>query len=69
MDSERTPGKALRTLRTTFGLTLDNLAKKTGIMKQNLSAMETGHRKIGRAAAQKLAKALGTSYQMFVPED
>ena len=52
-------------MRTAAGLTQVAVARKTGILKQNISAMEKGTQKITLASAQRLAKAIGTSYNMF----
>ncbi len=41
-ESETTPAESLKLLRTTFGYTLQQLADKAGITKQQVSAMERG---------------------------
>ena len=65
MSARQTPAQSLRIMRTAAGLTQVAVARKTGILKQNISAMEKGTRKITLASAQKLAKAIGTSFSMF----
>lgn len=58
-----TPGESLKLLRTNFKMTQRQLAEKTGIAVQAISAMERGRAPIGRKMAHKLADALGTSYK------
>jgi len=58
-----TPGESLKLLRTTFKMTQRQLAEKTGVAVQAISAMERGRAPIGRKMAHKLADALGTSYK------
>ncbi|GEM_PF-452924 len=65
MEAESTPGKSLKIMRNAARLTQDQLSKKTGIPKQNISAMERDMRPISLRSAQKFAKAIGTSYTMF----
>lgn len=65
MSARQTPAQSLRIMRTAAGLTQVAVARKTGILKQNISAMEKGTRKITLASAHRLAKAIGTSYNMF----
>jgi len=60
------PGDALRGARELSGLTQQQLAGAVGIGKSNLSEMERGRRPIGKAMARRLAKALGTSYKVFL---
>jgi len=61
--SQMTPGGNLKLLRTTFKMTQRQLAEKTGVAVQAISAMERGRAPIGRKMAHKLADALGTSYK------
>lgn len=61
--SQMTPGGNLKLLRTTFKMTQRELAEKTGVAVQAISAMERGRAPIGRKMAHKLADALGTSYE------
>lgn len=58
VNTEIAPHEMLRTLRELQGLTQKQLAKKTGIPQSNLSAIESGKKKIGRERALVLAKAL-----------
>jgi transcriptional regulator with XRE-family HTH domain len=52
------PGDMLKTLRELQELSQKELADLTGISQSNLSALETGTRKIGRERALILSKAL-----------
>lgn len=52
------PHEMLKTLRELQGLSQNQLAELTGISQSNLSALESGARKIGRERAITLAKAL-----------
>ena len=58
-------GDLLATYRENSGLTLDQLATKSGIPKSNLSEMENGKRPIGPRIARKLAVAFGCDYRCF----
>jgi DNA-binding XRE family transcriptional regulator len=61
-----TPGRALHVYRDNAGMTLADIAEKTGIAVSHLSAMENGKRNIGKASAQKLGKALKCEYRRFL---
>lgn len=63
---ESRPAVHLRGLRTREGLTQVELAERTGINRRHLSEMENGKRPIGKAAARKLAEALGGDYRMLL---
>lgn len=65
---ERTskPGVMLRGLRAREGISLRELAERTGVDENNLSNMELGRRPIGRVMAKRLAKQLGTDYRLFL---
>jgi DNA-binding XRE family transcriptional regulator len=56
----------LKGLRYREALTQVQLAEKTAIPQRHISEMETGKRPIGKAAAQKLATALGVDYRLFL---
>ena len=56
----------LKGLRYREDLTQAQLSEKTGIPQRHISEMESGKRPIGRAAAHKLADALGTDYRLFL---
>ena len=60
------PGDALRGARELCGLTQQQLAETAGVGKSNISEMERGKRPIGKAMAKRLAKALGSSYKVFL---
>ncbi|MFZ4099566.1 MAG: helix-turn-helix domain-containing protein [Chlamydiia bacterium] len=51
-------GLALRGARYREGLSQKELSRLTGISQENISRMENGQRAIGKAVANKLAKAL-----------
>jgi transcriptional regulator with XRE-family HTH domain len=52
------PNEMLKTLRELQGLSQNQLAELTGISQPNLSALESGARRIGRERAITLAIAL-----------
>ena len=52
------PHEMLKTLRELQGLSQNELAELTGISQSNISALESGSRKIGRERAIILARAL-----------
>jgi len=60
------PGDALRGARELCAMTQQQLAEAVGASKSNISEMERGKRTIGKAMAKRLAKALGTSYKVFL---
>jgi transcriptional regulator with XRE-family HTH domain len=57
-DLERIVRTRLRTLRTTLGLSLDDLAARTNLNPSTISRIETGRRTIGLDVLLPLAKAL-----------
>jgi ribosome-binding protein aMBF1 (putative translation factor) len=60
------PGDILRGARHRDGLTQAQLAAKIGVKPSHISEMEKGKRPIGKDMAKRLAKALNTSYQVFL---
>lgn len=60
------PGKILKGLRAREDLTQAQLAEKIGLRPHHISEMEHGKRVIGKEMARRLAKALNTSYKMFL---
>jgi transcriptional regulator with XRE-family HTH domain len=52
--------------RKRLGLSMQELARRTGIAQPNLSAIEHGKRVIGPAVAKKLGKALKVSYRVLL---
>lgn len=62
----KTPGKMLQAYRERAGLSIVQLAEKTGIKYTNISAMEHDNRVIGLSSAKKLALALGCNYSKFL---
>ena len=62
----KTPGKLLQAYRERAGLSIVQLAEKTGIKYTNISAMEHDNRVIGLSIAKKLASALGCDFNKFL---
>ena len=62
----RTSGEVLWCYRDNAGLTLDELAEKSGIAKSHLSEMENNKRPIGLRTAKKLAEALHCDFHRFL---
>lgn len=60
------PGSALRGMRGLCEMTQAQLAAAIGVHKTHISEMERGKRPIGKAMAMRLAKALKTSYKVFL---
>jgi DNA-binding XRE family transcriptional regulator len=60
------PGRVLRGARRLGELTQAELAALIGVRRSHISEMETGKRPIGKAMAKRLAKALGTSFKVFL---
>lgn len=60
------PGVSLRGARGREELTQAALSKLTGIPQRHISEMENGKRPIGKKNAKTLAKALRTSYKVFL---
>jgi len=62
-------GNRIRFIRKTRGLTLDEVAKRCGIFKSNLSKIEKGQRNPTTDTLEKIAKALQCSIRdFFEPE-
>jgi DNA-binding Xre family transcriptional regulator len=57
-----TPGKLLMAYRERMGISVVDLAEKTGIKYTNISAMEHDARNIGLSTAKRLGAALGVDY-------
>jgi len=60
------PGDTLKGARLMHELTQAQLAAKIGVKPSHISEMEKGKRPIGKDMAKRLAKALNTSYQVFL---
>jgi len=60
------PGVILRGAREMENLTQAGLAAKIHVTRNNISAMETGKRRITIDMAKRLAKALGCEYKIFL---
>lgn len=56
-------GRKIRTIRTSKGLTLDQLSKLSGVSKSRLSDLENGLGSPTIATLQKIAKALRVSIE------
>ena len=65
-DQKVAPSKILKTQREKMGFSLSELAKKTGLAKSNLSAMENDKRPIGLKVAKMLSQVLGISYKALL---
>jgi DNA-binding XRE family transcriptional regulator len=59
-------GSAIRGLRLREGLTQEQLARRLGVKRTNLSEMENGKRPIGKNMAKRLAQVLKTDYKIFL---
>jgi DNA-binding XRE family transcriptional regulator len=60
------PMDVLRGARYREDLTQAQLAAKVGVKATNISEMERGKRIIGKEMAKRLAKALNTTYKVFL---
>jgi len=63
---EMSPGDILRGARLREGLTQGQLAAMIVAKPSHISEMEKGKRPIGKDMAKRLAKALHTSYRVFL---
>jgi len=59
-------GDVLRGARYREAFTQAQLAARVGVKPSHISEMERGKRPIGKAMAKRLAKALHTSYKVFL---
>jgi len=59
-------GSAIRGLRYREGMTQAQLAEKIGVKIRHVSEMEKGRRQIDKETAKRLAKALNTTYKVFL---
>jgi DNA-binding XRE family transcriptional regulator len=62
----KSPGSVLHAYREREGLSLIDLAQKTGIKYTNISAMEHDNRVIGLSVAKRLAGVLHCDYTRFL---
>lgn len=60
------PGDTLKGARLMHELTQAQLAAMIGVKPGHISEMEKGKRPIGKDMAKRLAKALNTSYKVFL---
>lgn len=65
-DVESTVRTRLRSLRTTLGLSLDDLAERTGIGASTISRIETGKRTISLDVLLPLASGLGVGVEALL---
>jgi transcriptional regulator with XRE-family HTH domain len=65
-DLEHTVRTRLRTLRTTLGLSLDELAARTNLSASTISRIETGRRTISLDVLVPLAKALQVDLDLLL---
>ena len=63
---EQLPGVCLRGARYREGVTQRQLSEMTGIPQRHISEMEHGKRPIGKKNAMLFAKALNTTYKVFL---
>jgi ribosome-binding protein aMBF1 (putative translation factor) len=59
-------GALLKGLRLREGLSQVQFAKKIAVTQANLSAMENGHRPIGKIIAKRIEKMFGVNYRYFL---
>lgn len=64
--NESRPAVLLKGARYKGGLTQEELAKKIKTNQAAIAAMESGRRPIGKNMAQRLSKALGVDYRLFL---
>ena len=60
------PANCLRGARSREEMTQAQLAAKVGVKVSHISEMERGKRPVGKEMAKRLAKALNTSYKVFL---
>ena len=60
------PAVLLKGLRTKENLSQVEFAKAIGITQANLSAMENGHRPIGKTIAKRIADVFGIDYRILL---
>jgi len=63
---EETPGKVIRAFRRSFGLTLANIERLTGVPATNLSAIENDKLDIGVRRAKLIAAVFGISPSLIL---
>lgn len=59
-------GLYLKGLRLREGYTQEGLGQLIGVTQNNISAMESGRRSIGKDLAQRFARVFGVRYQKFL---
>jgi DNA-binding XRE family transcriptional regulator len=60
------PAMILRGLRTKEGLSQVEFANAIDVTQQNLSAMENGHRSIGKEIAKRIANKFHINYRLLL---
>src|SRR5215212_1549087 len=66
LEAQGEQGLYLKGLRLRENYTQAELGKLIGTAPNNISAMERGHRSIGKEMAQRLAKVFNTDYRLFL---
>ncbi len=66
VDDAALPGISLRAARRREGISQERLSEISEIPQRHISEMENGKRPIGKETAKRLAKALNTSYKVFL---
>jgi plasmid maintenance system antidote protein VapI len=61
-----TPGKVVRSFRSSFGITIKELSEITKLEASNISAIENDRRDVGALVAAKLGAALGLPPEMIM---
>ena len=60
------PAVILKGIRTREGINQVEFAEAIGVTQQNLSAMENGHRSIGKELAKRIADKFGINYRLLL---
>src|SRR4051794_34801321 len=66
LETHSEQGLYLKGLRLREGYTQAEVGALIGVSPNNVSAMERGHRKIGKDIAHRLSKIFHVKYQMFL---
>lgn len=67
INKKMNPGDFVRIYRENYGMTQEELGKKLGnFSRQNVSAIENGHRGISKTVAKKLSKIFNVPIDRFL---
>ena len=66
LETHSEQGLYLKGLRLREGYTQSELGVLIGVSPNNISAMERGHRQIGKSIAQRLSRVFKVNYQRFL---